>query len=97
VGSNSYSKLVVAAVICLNVAFAAVALDINANGYDVSPSLIVSWFAFTGTELVAMAGIKVTKIRHEDAPTDNDTDNRDGVKGPRQAPLEEDESEDEDI
>lgn len=92
----TYSKLVVACVVVLNVAFAACCLAINWSGYDVSPSLIVSWFAFTGTELVSMAGIKVTKIRHgaDDAPTENDTDNR-TLRGERDEAGEEEEEEEE--
>ena len=31
---------------------------------EVSPTLTTAWFAFWGTELVAMAAIKTTKVRH---------------------------------
>ena len=31
---------------------------------EVSPTLTTAWFAFWGTELVAMAAIKTTKVKH---------------------------------
>lgn len=31
---------------------------------EVSPTLTTAWFAFWGTELVALAAIKTTKVRH---------------------------------
>ena len=32
---------------------------------EVSPTLTTAWFAFWGTELVALAAIKTTKVKHE--------------------------------
>lgn len=39
---------------------------------EVSPTLTTAWFAFWGTELVALAAIKTTKVKHskEETPTD---------------------------
>ena len=32
---------------------------------EVSPTLTTAWFAFWGTELVALAAIKTTKVKHQ--------------------------------
>lgn len=32
---------------------------------EVSPTLTTAWFAFWGTELVALAAIKTTKVKHK--------------------------------
>ena len=46
---------------------------------EISPTLTTAWFAFWGTEIVALAAIKTSKIRHgvtdenkteEEIPTD---------------------------
>lgn len=39
---------------------------------EVSPTLTTAWFAFWGTELVALAAIKTTKVKHgkEETPVD---------------------------
>lgn len=37
---------------------------------EVSPTLTTAWFAFWGTELVALTAIKTTKVKHG---VDNDT------------------------
>ena len=33
-------------------------------GIEVSPTLTTAWFAFWGTELVALAAIKTSKLKH---------------------------------
>lgn len=33
---------------------------------EISPTLTTAWFAFWATELVALAGIKMTKVKHND-------------------------------
>ena len=33
-------------------------------GVEVSPTLTTAWFAFWGTELVALAAIKTSKLKH---------------------------------
>ena len=47
---------------------------------EVSPTLTTAWFAFWGTELVALAAIKTTKVKHQreefvEDPTDDKGDN----------------------
>ena len=59
--SIKYSKLIVAAVILLNVIFAVATFWATVLGYIVPDALIVAWFAFTGTELLACAGIKISE------------------------------------
>lgn len=39
-------------------------------GVEVSPTLTAAWFAFWGTELVALAAIKTTKVKHGEQETD---------------------------
>ena len=34
-------------------------------GVEVSPTLTTAWFAFWGTELVALAAIKTSKLKHQ--------------------------------
>lgn len=59
-----YSKGIVALIIVLNVIFTGVVLySFNATGGSEPTTLIISWFAFTGTELIALAGIKCTEIK----------------------------------
>lgn len=38
---------------------------------EVSPTLTTAWFAFWGTELVALAAIKTTKVKHGKDDTNN--------------------------
>lgn len=42
---------------------------------EVSPTLTTAWFVFWGTELVALAAIKTTKVKYEkkDASAEQDT------------------------
>lgn len=40
-------------------------------GVEVSPTLTMSWFSFWGVELVALAAIKTSKIKHT-----NETENK---------------------
>ena len=40
---------------------------------EISPTLTTAWFAFWGTELVALAAIKTSKVRHgQDNTATND-------------------------
>ena len=34
-------------------------------GIEVSPTLTTAWFAFWGTELVALAAIRTSKLKHQ--------------------------------
>lgn len=42
---------------------------------EVSPTLTTAWFAFWGTELVALAAIKTTKVKHNQDAVIDDTEN----------------------
>jgi biotin transporter BioY len=45
---------------------------------EVSPTLTTAWFAFWGTELVALAAIKTTKVKHgKEDTTTNSTESSD--------------------
>ena len=75
-----YSKKIVAAVIILNVIFTAVCFFLMWNGCEIPDELISSWFMFTGVELLALAGIKITetikspsdKLSENDVPNNSD-------------------------
>ena len=56
-----YSKRIVILVIALNVIFTAACFFMFWSGSDVSDTLIEAWFMFTGSELLALAGIKITE------------------------------------
>ena len=47
---------------------------------EISPTLTTAWFAFWGTELVALAAIKTSKVKHHAEYTDesNDTNVEEG-------------------
>lgn len=34
------------------------------TGIEVSPTLTTAWFAFWGTEIIALAAIKTSKVKH---------------------------------
>ena len=75
-----FSKRVVMAVIWLNVVFTAICFFLIWNGCEIPDDLITSWFIFTGTELLALAGIKITetiktpsdKLSENDVPNNSD-------------------------
>ena len=56
-----YSKRIVILVIMLNVVFTAGVFFMSWSGSEIPDSLIEAWFLFTGTELLALAGIKITE------------------------------------
>lgn len=58
-----YSKVIVAIVIALNVIFAAAVFAVVFAGMEEPEALIIAWYAFTGSELMACAGIKITDNR----------------------------------
>lgn len=60
-----FSKLIVIAVILLNVVFTGIVLTIFLKTADEPSSLIVAWFSFTTVELWSLAGIKKAKERKE--------------------------------
>ena len=61
-----FSKLVVSAVIALNVVFAVAVLIVFLKTSAEPSTLIVSWFSFTTVELWSLAGIKKAKERKDD-------------------------------
>ena len=58
-----YSKVIVAIVIALKVIFAAAVFAVVFAGMEEPEALIIAWYAFTGSELMACAGIKITDNR----------------------------------
>lgn len=63
---SRYSKKIVLIVILLNVIFTIAAFAVTILGFEISDALVVSWFAFTGTELLALATIKNTETKYVD-------------------------------
>ncbi len=61
---KKFSKKIVRFVIISNCVFAFLVLGIAVIGNEVPDALIISWFAFTGTELLALAGIKITDTQY---------------------------------
>lgn len=46
---------------------------------EVSPTLTTAWFAFWGTEIIALTAIKTSKVRHnQDKTEEPDSDNTAG-------------------
>lgn len=41
---------------------------------EISPTLTTAWFAFWGTELVALAAIKTSKLKHHKDSTEDESD-----------------------
>lgn len=66
-----YSKVIVALVIALNVLFAVAVFWLMALGHEEPDALIAAWYSFTGAELLALAGIKITESRNR---KDEDSD-----------------------
>ena len=58
---SKYSKHLILLVIALNIVFAGIAMFVLWDTGSESPSLTAAWFGFTTTELLAIAGIKVSK------------------------------------
>lgn len=56
---KKFSKKIVVLVILLNIIFTVAVFAAAFFSAVIPDSLIVAWFAFTTTELVALAGIKV--------------------------------------
>ena len=60
-----FSKLVVSAIIALNIIFTVVVLIVFLKTSAEPTTLIVSWFSFTTVELWSLAGIKKAKERKD--------------------------------
>ena len=65
--SRDFSKSIVAAVVTLNVLFAAAVLYVFLRVGSEPSSLVVAWFSFTTVELLALAGIKRAKVKRGDS------------------------------
>ena len=61
--NRDFSKSIVAAVVTLNVLFAAAVLYVFLRVGSEPSSLVVAWFSFTTVELLALAGIKRAKVK----------------------------------
>ena len=42
------------------------------TGIEVSPALTAAWFTFWGVELINLAQIKISKVKHEKPKTDEE-------------------------
>ncbi len=62
---NKFSKLVVAAVVILNVVFTAAVLYVFLRTSNEPTALIGCWFTFTTGELWMLASIKKNKIKKD--------------------------------
>ena len=60
-----FSKIIVSAVIILNVIFTIAVLRVFVKTSAEPSSLIVAWFSFTTVELWSLAGIKKAKERKD--------------------------------
>ena len=60
---RDFSKSIVAAVVTLNVLFAAAVLYVFLQVGSEPTTLVVAWFAFTTGELWLLAGIKRAKVK----------------------------------
>ena len=63
--SGKFSKIVVSAVISLNVIFTIAVLIVFTKTSTEPSGLIVAWFSFTTVELWSLAGIKKAKQKRE--------------------------------
>ena len=64
--NGKFSKIIVSAVIGLNVLFTVAVLGIFLKTSTEPSGLIVAWFSFTTVELWSLAGIKKAKEKKED-------------------------------
>ena len=60
---RDFSKSIVAAVVTLNVLFAAAVLYVFLQVGSEPTTLVVAWFAFTTGEMWLLAGIKRAKVK----------------------------------
>ena len=73
---KKFSKRIVRFVIWANCIFALITFVICLTGNTVPDSLVIAWYAFTGTELLALAGIKINDTQYGADSTDEDSDER---------------------
>ena len=63
--TSTFSKIIVSAIIALNVLFTTAVLIIFLKTSCEPTGLIAAWFSFTTVELWSLAGIKKTKEKKE--------------------------------
>ena len=68
---KSYSKIIVALIVVLNVAFVAAVLAVFAVTGAEPTTLIACWFGFTTGELWLLSGIKKAKNRRKENNDEN--------------------------
>ena len=69
---KDFSKLIVSLVVLLNVLFTLGVLFVFLRVGSEPATLIVSWFAFTTSELWMLSSIKKTKVKREDIENGKD-------------------------
>lgn len=74
---KNYSKFIVILVILLNVIFAAVVFAAVFLGFQEPEALIIAWYAFTGTELLSLAGIKISDNKYSQEDSDEQPEDKD--------------------
>jgi len=60
---GKFSKLIISAVIMLNILFTATVLYVFLKTSSEPTALVTAWFAFTTAELWSLASIKKTKVK----------------------------------
>lgn len=70
----SYTKLLVIALILMTILFTATVLLMMRQGMEEPETLVRCWFSGFISELLACAGIKVSKVRHKYKRPDDDDD-----------------------
>lgn len=68
----SYTKMLVIALILMTILFTATVLLMMRQGMEEPETLIRCWFTGFVSELLACAGIKVSKVRHRYKSDDDD-------------------------
>lgn len=63
--TNIYSKIIVGILIILTICFIGTCLYLNYYDHIINDSLIYGAFAFFTGEALAMAGIKISKVKNE--------------------------------
>ena len=69
---GQYSKVLVALIITMNIAFSVAILVVYAQIGTEPAALIAAWFSFTTGELWLMASIKKSKVKKEEKRHESD-------------------------
>lgn len=68
---GSFSKIVVILVIVLNMVFTSAMIYVYLQTGTEPSTLITCWYGFTTGELLALAGVKISKVRKGDGGNEN--------------------------